>query len=81
MNNEIQTKKDVYEIMLEKVRTDKEFFMKLANEPEKLVVELNITNPEVKEKMLSMNPEMLLEGLNTTSSCVLLTTFAGGNCH
>ncbi|MBO1583301.1 hypothetical protein, partial [Bacillus sp. XF8] len=57
MNNEISPKRDVYEILLERAKTDKDFFSKLRNDPEKFLAELKITNPEVKEKILSVTPE------------------------
>ncbi|KAB2364585.1 hypothetical protein AAG068_27855 (plasmid) [Bacillus paramycoides] len=80
MNDSSQTKKEVYEMMLHKAKTDKEFFTKLAHEPEKIISELNITDPKVKERILLMTPEKLFEGLNS-SDCVVLTTVVSGSCN
>ncbi|WP_225999315.1 hypothetical protein [Paenibacillus sp. BJ-4] len=76
---DLELKEHLIETMRNKANNDKDFFSKLANDPDQIVQELNITHPALRQNILSLNPDKILNGLTGISveSCTILTTVVG----
>ncbi|CQR54626.1 hypothetical protein [Paenibacillus riograndensis] len=56
-------KTTIYKELMEKAKSDQEFFNKLINEPHQILSEINITDAAIREQILSMTPEKAFYGV------------------